>query len=113
MCSDDFSACGHGEGANHTFSLTDSLCYIFVFQPLGQFSNFDFTTCGVDKGCLGYPAGCGFYDDCQVMVSWRQDPVNTDQVAIELVSDKTDGFVALGWSRDIAMVRSQTVICQF
>ncbi len=41
------------------------------------------------------------------MVSWRQDPVNTEQVAIELVSDKTDGFVALGWSRDMAMVISK------
>ncbi len=77
---------------------------VFYFQPSGQFANFDFTKCGVDKGCLGFPAGCGFYDDCEVVVSWQQDPVNSDQVAIEMVSNRPEGFVALGWSRDGLMV---------
>ncbi len=77
---------------------------VFYFQPSGKFANFDFTKCGVDKGCLGFPAGCGFYDDCEVVVSWQQDPINSDQVAMEIVSDKPEGYVSLGWSRDGLMV---------
>ena len=46
-------------------------------------------------------------------MSWQQDPVNSDQVAMEVVSDRINGFVALGWSRDMAMVRPIFTHCFF
>ncbi|XP_006825812.1 putative ferric-chelate reductase 1, partial [Saccoglossus kowalevskii] len=58
--------------------------------------------CGDTKGCYLSPNDCVNKDDCDVLVSWRQD---NDNIIFELLGKMRMGeeYIAIGFSTDLSM----------
>lgn len=99
----DFSGCGSDYGC-----LKSVLFVKFHHKPnyvplIVSNSRADFHHANLFRS----PGSCTV-DDCDVIVSYRSDPDNSDNVYVELRSKQSTydiGFVALGWSTDPIMVR--------
>ena len=79
-----------------------SFVYICVFsQPFVpmKLGLLDLSTCGSSKGCYRNPPDCN-RETCEMVVTWK---VKGDNVEFEL-SGKSDGWVAVGFSKDKFMV---------
>ncbi|CAH1242948.1 FRRS1 [Branchiostoma lanceolatum] len=64
--------------------------------------------CGVTKGCYGVPEGCS-PPNCDYLATWVTDATG-ENVIVE-VTGKSDGFVAIGFSRDTTMADDDMYEC--
>ncbi|XP_019631228.1 PREDICTED: putative ferric-chelate reductase 1 [Branchiostoma belcheri] len=64
--------------------------------------------CGVAKGCYGVPDGCS-PPNCDLLSTWVTD-VTGENVIVE-VTGKSDGYVAIGFSRDKTMADDDMYEC--
>ncbi|XP_078575041.1 putative ferric-chelate reductase 1 isoform X2 [Branchiostoma floridae x Branchiostoma japonicum] len=64
--------------------------------------------CGVTKGCYGVPDGCS-PPNCDLLSTWVTD-ATTETVIVE-VTGKSDGYVAIGFSRDKIMADDDMYEC--
>lgn len=69
-------------------------------------TNIDTEECGVSKGCYREPAGCRD-GECSLLATWT---VNNDDIHFEL-SGLTNGYIALGFSKDQYMGDDSVIEC--
>jgi hypothetical protein len=95
-----------GQKRKHAISptVTDTKIDIAIYQNIGAI-NFDWSTCGINKGCFRSPTGCQ-PDNCDVLVSWeeREDTVHFELSRALGSTPSNSHWIGLGFSPTANMV---------